>query len=80
MRDVVIIRVEVRHAPAPLASVRLEQMCQFDDPTSPRTSRVLEERAVCRIAVITVVVGHARNLLPIREPSTMINPIDRPSE
>jgi len=45
VRYVVIFRVEVWHAPTRAASVIPEVMRQLKDPTPPRASRVLQERA-----------------------------------
>jgi hypothetical protein len=77
VRHVVILWVEVRDAPAPLAPMRLEVMRQLEDPTSPRASRVLQERAVRRSTAIPGILAYTRNVLSIREPSIVINALDR---
>jgi hypothetical protein len=80
VRHVVILGVEVRDAPAPLAPMRLEVMRQLEDPTSPRASGVLQEHAERRRTAITAIVAYTCNVLSIREPSIAINALDRPRE
>jgi hypothetical protein len=60
--------------------MRLEVMRQLEDPTSPRASRVLQERAVRRGTAFTGIVAHTGDLLAIREPPITIDSLDRHRE